>query len=76
MITGTPIMLISRSPAAFLERAGIRQTLRGPASRLRDDYKSRQRPVTFPLPRTDLTLAESGAPAPDRVKTRTWPHGD
>lgn len=68
-------IVFSQSPQQFLERAGVRETLRTPQPRLRTDNPIHRAPVSFPLPRPDLTLHESGNPPPDRVDTKIWPHG-
>lgn len=67
-------MLLSQSPADFLERSGIRITSRKSTPVMRDDYTSMRRPLKFPLPLPELSLTENGSPPPDRVVTEIWPH--
>lgn len=68
-------MLLSQSPQAFLERAGVRETLRTPAPVMRSDNPIHTYPLDWPLPRADYSMSESGVPSPDRMVTQIWPHG-
>lgn len=68
-------MHVSRSPQRFLERSGLRPTLRSPIPRMRTDNPLHTYPLVWPLPHAHLSLAESGSTAPDRVVTQIWPHG-
>ena len=68
-------MLFSESPQTFLERRGRRPTLRNPTPRMRTDNPIHSRTPGYPLPLPELSELETGAPPPDRVITRIWPHG-
>lgn len=68
-------MNFSQSPQQFLERRGVRETLRTPSHRHRTDNPVHRYPLTFPFPRAAISRTESGAPPPDRVETLVWPHG-
>jgi len=67
--------IFSQSPRIFLERAGVRETLRTPSPRMRADNPILQYPLSYPNPKPALSLGESGSPPPDRVETTIWPHG-
>ena len=69
-------MRLSQSAAVFLQRAGYRPTRRHPIARMRTDSKSFSYPLRAPDPLPSLSLIENGFPAPDRVITLMWPHGD
>lgn len=68
-------IILSQSPQAHMERAGIRPTLRSPVPTIGTNNLLHKYPEDWPNPRPDLTLAESGSPIPDRVTTLVWPHG-
>lgn len=68
-------ILFSQTPRLYLERRGIRETLRTPSPRWRSDNPIHRAPLSFPNPLPELTLFEAGTPPPDRLLTLVWPHG-
>jgi hypothetical protein len=63
----------SHNADEFLERTGLKKTLRRPTPAIFALNPVHTIALPFPLPRPDLTR-ENGIPAPDRVVTRIWPH--
>ena len=66
----------SRSAKAFLERAGVRRTLRPPLPTAAPGVAPVLRVgVSAPLPLAEYQAVTLGSPPPDRGVTAEWPHG-
>ena len=68
-------MLLSQSPQMFLERVGLRETLRSPVPRMRSDNPIHTYPLDWPLPLPELSHWKIDAPSSDRIVTQIWPNG-
>lgn len=63
------------SAKAFLERACIVETIRGPLPRIEPGaHRAHSIPLQPPLPLPYLQKPLDGAPPPDRGQTKRWPH--
>lgn len=68
--------VLSLSSRAFMERLGVRKTLRRP---MPTEAPGRlgvvNTPVEKPWPLPELMFHREGSPAPDRGQSEEWPHG-